>query len=65
MNGFTYEEDKDKAKDYFVKRIGKALNFEGFNQSHLLHFHNIRDVSPISHMYCVSFRLPIEVAFLN
>jgi hypothetical protein len=39
------------------------MNYPEFNSSNLLHFHNIRDVSPVSHMYCVSFRLPEEVAF--
>lgn len=61
--GFTFEPKEDKAKDYFVERIGKAMQYPAFTKDHILFFHNIRDVSPQSHMYSVSFKLPLEVAF--
>ena len=60
VNGFTYEKEKDSALKYFTERIGKAMNYPEFNQVEC--FHNIRDVSSTSHMYCTSFRLPYEVA---
>ncbi|CDW90618.1 UNKNOWN [Stylonychia lemnae] len=61
--GFSYFSDKDKALAYFVERIGKAMNYPEFSEKDVLHFHNIRDVSPQSHMYGTSFRVPFEVAF--
>lgn len=39
------------------------MQLPAFSKDHILYFHNIRDVSPQSHMYSVSFRLPQEVAF--
>lgn len=61
--GFTNEHTQEKALSYFVERIGKAMGFSEFNAGHVTCFHNIRDVSPQSHMYSTSFRLPEEVAF--
>ena len=60
--GFTYENEREKALDYFVKRIRKAMQFAEFSESDVLCFHQIRDVSPQSHMYSTTFRLPEEVA---
>ena len=61
--GFTYEQTRDKALDYFVERIGKAMKYPQFNKNDVECFHNIRDVSPQSHMYSTSFRLPADVAY--
>mmetsp|Transcript_34869 Transcript_34869/g.47015 ORF Transcript_34869/g.47015 Transcript_34869/m.47015 type:complete len:83 (-) Transcript_34869:56-304(-) len=61
--GFTFEQTEDKALEYFVKRIGKAMKFPTFTKNDVVSFHNIRDVSPQSHMYSTSFRLPAEVAY--
>eukprot|EP00347_Sterkiella_histriomuscorum_P024491 403330929 len=61
--GFTFRAEKEKALDYFVERIGKAMDYPEFKAEDILHFHNIRDVSPQSHMYGISFKLPFEVAF--
>lgn len=61
--GFSFHHEDDKAREYFVERIGKAMHFPGFKSEHIAHFHNIRTVSPQSIMYGVSFRLPKEVAF--
>jgi hypothetical protein len=44
--GFTFERDIDKARSYFIERIGKAMNYPEFNETQISHFHNIRDVSP-------------------
>ena len=65
VNGFTYEPEKEKALKYFVDRMAKAMNFKDFNEKHIQCFHNLRDVSAISHQYCVSFYLPEEVAFMK
>jgi hypothetical protein len=64
VNGFTFEKEKDDALEYFRKRIGKAMGMkEGeFTKESIDCFHNIRDVSSTSHMYCTSFRLPWSVA---
>ena len=62
--GFTFHQEKDKAKEYFIERIAKAMSYPLFNEANIEHFHNIRDVSPQSHMYGISFRLPYEVAFM-
>ena len=63
MYGFTYEKEREGALNYFTKRIGEAMNFSEFKASDILSFHNIRDVSPQSHMYSSTFRLPKLVAF--
>lgn len=62
VNGFTTESDHDSAIKYFAHRIGKAMDFPEFSPKDIECFHNIRDVSGTSHMYCVSFRLPWSVA---
>mmetsp|Transcript_11948 Transcript_11948/g.14184 ORF Transcript_11948/g.14184 Transcript_11948/m.14184 type:complete len:124 (+) Transcript_11948:1150-1521(+) len=61
--GFTNEPTEEKALAYFVERIGKAMQFPSFKSEDVTCFHNIRDVSPQSHMYSTSFRLPEAVAF--
>ena len=48
---------------FFVERIGKAMGYPEFQASDITCFHGIRDVSPQSHMYSTSFRLPEIVAF--
>lgn len=65
--GFTTEnQDKEKAKEYFVNRINEVFkDCGGFTADRLLGFHNNRDVSRVSSMYCVTFRLPEEVAYHN
>ena len=63
--GFTEKTEKEKALDFFVERIGKAMAYPQFKREDVLHFHNIRDVSATSHMYGVSFMLPKEVAFFE
>ena len=49
--------------NYFIERIQKAMKYPNFNQDDIISFHNIRDVSPGSHMYSTTFRLPEQVAF--
>lgn len=44
--GFTFFAEKDKALEYFVDRIGKAMQYPDFKAEDIIHFHNIRDVSP-------------------
>ena len=61
--GFTNEASKEDALTYFVKRIGQAMNYPEFKADDVTCFHSIRDVSPQSHMYSTSFRLPEVVAF--
>ena len=61
--GFTFHHEEVLAKEYFIERIGKAMQFPAFSADNIAHFHNIRTVSPQSIMYGVSFRLPKEVAF--
>lgn len=65
--GFTVEnQDKEKAKENFAGRIGEVFKeCGGFSGDQILRFHNNRDVSKVSSMYCISFRLPEEVAYHN
>lgn len=44
--------------------MAKAMDLEPgqFTKKNVECFHPIRDVSTTSHMYCVSFRLPWQVA---
>jgi len=60
--GFTQEKEKEGALDFFTQRIGKAMDYPEFSKEQIECFHNIRDVSGISHMYSSTFRLPYEVA---
>ncbi len=61
--GFTNEPTHESALAFFVKRIGKAMQYPEFKADDVTCFHQIRDVSPQSHMYSTSFRLPEQVAF--
>lgn len=61
--GFTNEPTVETALPYFVERIGKAMGYPEFKKEDVVCFHNIRDVSPTSHMYSTSFKLPEAVAF--
>lgn len=61
--GFTFHHEEEKAKEFFIERIGKAMQYPEFSANDLAHFHNIRTVSPQSIMYGVSFRLSKAVAF--
>ena len=63
--GFTHEDDLKKAKIFFVKRLKKAMDFPEFTGEMIECFHQIRDVSPTSRMYSITFRLPKEVALLE
>lgn len=44
--GFTFFAEKDKALEFFVERIGKAMQYPELKAEDIIHFHNIRDVSP-------------------
>ena len=61
--GFTFEKEEKGAKEFFIERIRKAMRYPEFKPEDILSFHNIRDVSPTSHMYSTTFRLPEKVAF--
>ena len=63
MYGFTFEKTTEAALDFFVERIGAAMKHPSFKKGDVISFHNIRDVSPQSHMYSTTFRLPKAVAF--
>jgi len=64
--GFTVESDTQKAREYFVERINKVFEeCGGFKDDQLTRFHNNRDVSWSSSMYCVSFKLPKYVAYFE
>ena len=63
--GFTNEASKETALSFFVERIGQAMAYPAFKAEDVTCFHSIRDVSPTSHMYSTSFRLPEEVAFAH
>ena len=63
--GFTQEAEKPKAKTFFAKRIAQAMQYPEFKEEDIICFHDIRDVSAISHMYSTTFRLPEAVAFAD
>lgn len=44
--GFTFHHEEEQAKAYFVERIGKAMSYPHFSDKDVVHFHNIRTVSP-------------------
>ena len=63
--GFTKEATRDKAMEYFCGRIGAAMQYLAFCEKDVVSFHNIRDVSTVSHMYSTSFVLPEQVAYCS
>lgn len=65
--GFTKEkQDEEKAKEYFANRIAEVFKeCGGFTSDQIIRFHNNRDVSSISSMYCITFKLPASVAYHN
>ncbi|KJE88757.1 tRNA methyltransferase Trm5 [Capsaspora owczarzaki ATCC 30864] len=46
-----------------IARTSKHLRFPV--DDHLVKVHDVRDVAPKKHMFCVSFRLPEQVAYAN
>ncbi len=44
--GFTFHHEEAQAKEYFIERIGKAMQYPAFSAENIAHFHNIRTVSP-------------------
>lgn len=43
--GFTFESEREKALEYFLERMKKAMSYEALEKKDIVHFHNIRDVS--------------------
>lgn len=51
-------------KQELTERIGKAMNISAdLIIPHISVFHNVRDISPKKHVFCISFKIPPEVAY--
>lgn len=51
------------AEEDIINRIRTSLNYDKFSKSDIINIHIIKDISPKKYMYCVTFRIPIEVGF--
>lgn len=58
--GFSNARDP---KEDLLGRVAKAFGIEKFDESYLVDLINIRDVSNRKHMFCVSLKIPPEVAY--
>jgi tRNA (guanine37-N1)-methyltransferase len=59
---YGFSNAKDAKADIF-ERICKAFDIETFDTTCLVNFTNVRDISTRKHVFCISFRIPHEVAF--
>ncbi|WVQ74329.1 hypothetical protein IAR50_003928 [Cryptococcus sp. DSM 104548] len=60
---FTKEIEPEKAEVDILKRASHYLKYEMTPQVQDYNLHHVRSVAPNKDMYCLSFRLPREVAF--
>ncbi|OWZ52333.1 tRNA (guanine37-N1)-methyltransferase [Cryptococcus neoformans 125.91] len=60
---FTKETETDKAEIDILQRASTNLSFNLTPQVEDYNLHHVRSVAPNKDMYCLSFRLPREVAF--
>ena len=49
-------------KKHFTEKIGKAMKYNNFKEADIENCHRIRDLNKRLFMYCITFRLPYEVA---
>lgn len=59
----TKNDDNTNEKRNICKEISERLRFEIRPYDHEVEVWDVRDVAPQKRMFCVSFRLPAEVAF--
>lgn len=59
---YGFSNDHDPKKD-LLKRAANAFKIENIDAKYLVDLVNIRDVSNKKHMYCLSLKIPLEVAF--
>jgi len=59
---YGFSNAKDPKEDLYG-RIASAFGIEKFEDSMVEDFCNVRDVSTKKHVFCISFKIPAEVAF--
>jgi tRNA (guanine37-N1)-methyltransferase len=52
-------------KDDLLERVAKAFGIESFDEQYLVNFEDVRDISNRKSVFCVSFQIPPQVAYLN
>ncbi|WRT69767.1 uncharacterized protein IL334_006758 [Kwoniella shivajii] len=60
---FTREVEREKAEPDILERASRYLSYPLTSTSKDYLLHHVRSVAPNKDMYCLSFRLPREVAF--
>lgn len=53
----------EEEKEQICKEIGKVMEYDLIPHMDQVHLWHVRDVAPRKRMYCVTFRLPPQVAF--
>jgi tRNA (guanine37-N1)-methyltransferase len=59
---YGFSNARDPKEDLY-SRIANAFSIEKLDPEYVIDFHNVRDVSNHKHMFCISLRIPPEVAF--
>ena len=62
VNGFDGGKDLDEVKKNFRERMGKAFGRE-LDENFSFSIHQIKDISSEKKMYCLTFKLPYEIAY--
>jgi tRNA (guanine37-N1)-methyltransferase len=59
---YGFSNAKDPKKD-LLERIAKAFDIESFDEKDLVNFEDVRDISNRKSVFCISFRIPAEIAY--
>ena len=59
---YGFSNARDPKEDLFC-RVASAFSIDKLDPEHVVDFHDVRDVSNNKHMFCLSIRVPPEVAY--
>jgi tRNA (guanine37-N1)-methyltransferase len=59
---YGFSNAKDPKED-LIGRVANAFNIQSLNKEYLTDFHDVRDVSNNKHMFCLSIKIPPEIAY--
>jgi tRNA (guanine37-N1)-methyltransferase len=59
---YGFSNSKDPKEDLY-SRISNSFGIDKINEEYIVDFQNVRDVSNNKHMFCISVKIPPEVAY--